>query len=163
MRDVRASLPRRPSACRRMGGTGPLDIAGHGGDEMRRRGATIPPALLAAALALLFAAPAEARTSVPTIAVLSNRADLVSDGDALVRVTLPPGVRASRLRLTAGRRDVTRVLRHTGTRQLTGLVEGLAVGRVALVARIRGPLGSSRRRTPGRRHGPVVFTGRLRS
>src|SRR4051794_15696801 len=124
---------------------------------MRRAGVAITPALVIGACAVLSAAPADARTSVPTIAVLSNRADLVSDGDALVRVTLPRGVQASRLRLTAGGRDVTRVLKRTGARQLTGLVDALAVGRVALVARIRGPLRSSRRR-----QGPVSFTGRVR-
>ena len=69
---------------------------------MRRGGVAIAPALVIGAFAVLSAAPADARTSVPTIAVLSNRADLVSDGDALVRVTLPRQVRASRLRLTAG-------------------------------------------------------------
>src|SRR4051812_7809658 len=130
---------------------------------MRRAGVAIAPALVIGVCAVLSAAPADARTSVPTIAVLSNRADLVSDGDALVRVTAPRGVRASRLRLTAGGRDVTRVLVHTGTRQLTGLVTGLPVGRVALVARIRGPLASARRRARGRRQRPVVFTGRARA
>src|SRR3954470_1392517 len=126
--------------------------------RVRRAGVAIAPALVVGACAMLSAVPADARTSVPTISVLSNRADLVSDGDALVRVTLPRGVRASRLRLTAGGRDVTRVLERTGARQLTGLVDGLRVGRVALVARIRGPLRPSRRR-----HGPVVFTGRARA
>src|SRR5436190_1438917 len=94
-------------------------------------------ALVASALASLAAAPAEARAPAPRIAVLSNRADLISGGDALVRVTLPRGVKASRLRLTAGRRNVTRVMHGTGARQLTGLVAGLPVGRVALTARIR--------------------------
>ena len=74
----------------------------------------------------------------PRIEVLSNRADLVSGGDALVRVTLPRGVGASRLRLTAGHRNVTRALRRTGRRRLDGRVRGLRVGRVALTARIRG-------------------------
>ena len=73
----------------------------------------------------------------PRIQVLSNRADLVSGGDALVRVTLPRGVRAKRLRLTAGHRNVTRVLRRTGRRRLDGRVRGLRVGRVRLTARIR--------------------------
>src|SRR3954465_7294769 len=118
--------------------------------RVRRAGGAIAPALVVGACAMLSAVPADARTSVPTVSVLSNRADLVSDGDALVRVTLPRGVQASRLRLTAGGRDVTRVLKRTGARQLTGLVDALPVGRVTLVARIRGPLRSSRRR-----QGPV--------
>src|SRR3954452_385228 len=119
-----------------MAAGGPLDLRGHGGDAMRRGRVAIAPAVVIGVLAVLSAAPADARTSVPTITVLSNRADLVSDGDALVRVELPRGVAASRLRLTAGGRDVTRVLKRTGARQLTGLVDALPVGRVALVARI---------------------------
>jgi hypothetical protein len=85
----------------------------------------------------LIAPAAADAMPAPRIKVLSNRADLVSGGDALVRVTLPRGVRASRLRLTAGRRNVTRALRRTGRRRLDGRVRGLRVGRVALTARIR--------------------------
>src|SRR5829696_5534502 len=128
---------------------------------MRRRGMAIVPALVIAAFPV--SGTADARTAVPTIKVLSNRADLVSDGDALVRVTLPRGVRASRLRLTAGGRDVTSVLERTGARQLTGLVDGLPVGRVALLARIRGPQRSARRRAARRPQRPISFTGRVRS
>jgi hypothetical protein len=93
----------------------------------------------------------------PRIKVLSNRADLVSGGDALVRVTLPRGVRASRLRLTAGHRNVTRALRRTGRRRLDGRVRGLH-GRVALTARIRG---GSAARLYVRNHpiGGPVFAG----
>jgi hypothetical protein len=89
------------------------------------------------AVVLLGAAPAQARKPVPRIQVLSDRADLVSGGDALVRVTLPRSTRASRLRVTAGRRDVTTALVRTGRRTRTGLVTGLRVGRVPLTARIR--------------------------
>jgi hypothetical protein len=95
-------------------------------------------ALAACAGALLSPIAAEARAPAPQIRVLSDRADLVSGGDALVRVKLPRGVRASRLRLTAGHRNVTRALRRTGPRRLGGRVRGLRVGRVALTARIRG-------------------------
>src|SRR3954466_3010640 len=93
--------------------------------------------LAVVACALVAAAPADARTSAPKISVLSNRADLVSGGDALVRVTLPRGVKKSRLKLTAGHRNVTRVLHRTGKRQLTGLVTRMHVGRVVLTARVR--------------------------
>jgi hypothetical protein len=94
-------------------------------------------AVIACAASLAGAAPADARMPAPRIEVLSNRADLVSGGDAFVRVTLPRGVGSSRLRLTAGRRNVTGVLGPTGPRQLEGVVSGLPVGRTALVARIR--------------------------
>ena len=56
-------------------------------------------ALSAAAMAAMAGVvPASSRTPAPRIAVLSNRADLVSGGDALVRVKLPRGVRAARPR-----------------------------------------------------------------
>ena len=42
-----------------------------------------------------------------SIEVLSNRADLVSAGDALVAVRLPHGVRPGQVRVTVGERDVT--------------------------------------------------------
>jgi hypothetical protein len=95
-------------------------------------------AACAGAVVAAAAAPqADARVPAPRIKVLSNRADLVSGGDAFVRVTLPRGVKASRLRLSAGRRNVTRALHRTGRRRLEGVVRRLRVGRVALVARVR--------------------------
>jgi hypothetical protein len=92
--------------------------------------------------------------------VLSNRADLVSGGDALVLVTVPPGVNVARVRLTAGGRDVTGVLQRVGARRLEGLVDGMPVGRVALVARIGGSAPHTRVRRRTRR---IAFTGRARA
>ena len=97
--------------------------------------------LLAAACAILALAagalPAAAGAAAPRIKVLSNRADLVSGGDALVRVKLPRGAKAPRLRLAAGGSDVTGSLERTGPRRLEGVVDGLARGRTVLRARIR--------------------------
>ena len=64
----------------------------------------------------------------PRIKVLSNRADLVSGGDALVRVKVPRGAEPSELRLAAGDRNVTRALKRTGKRKLEGLVKRPARG-----------------------------------
>jgi hypothetical protein len=89
-------------------------------------------------VALLCSAPANAGAAVPKIKVLSTRADLVSGGDALVRVKLPRGAKTSRLRLRAGRRNVTGALTRTGPRRLEGLVDGLRDGRTKLTARMRG-------------------------
>src|SRR4051794_34354067 len=120
-------------------------------------------------VAALAAGAADARTPAPTITVLSNRADLVSGGDALVRVTLPAGVAASRPPLTAGGRDVTNVLGSTGPRPLDGVVTGMPEGRVAFVASFRGTAATrgqatrhrrSARRAPRRR---PAFTGRVRT
>src|SRR5689334_8987922 len=93
--------------------------------------------LSAGAVVMLAAAPADARMAAPRIQVLSTRANLVSAGDAYVRVTLPRGVKASRLSLRAGKRSVTGVLKRMGSRRLEGVVGGLPLGRVPLTARIR--------------------------
>jgi hypothetical protein len=115
-------------------------------------------ALAVCAGALVAAPTADAGMPAPRIEVLSNRADLVSGGDALVRVKLPRGVRPGRLRLTAGHRNVTRVLRRTGRRRLDGRVGGLRAGRVPLIARIRGG-GAARLWVTNHRIGGPVFAG----
>ena len=94
-------------------------------------------ACLVALTALLAVVPANAATKAPRIKVLSNRADLVSGGDALVRVKLPPGAKRSQLRLTAGKRNITPTLKRKGKRKLEGVVRRLREGRTPLVARIR--------------------------
>jgi hypothetical protein len=115
-------------------------------------------AILTCACVLVAPAAADARMPAPRIKVLSNRADLVSGGDALVRVKLPRGVSRARLRLRAGHRNVTRVLRKTGQRQFDGLVRGMRRGRVPLTARIRG--GSAARLwVTNHRIGGPVFAG----
>lgn len=67
------------------------------------------------------------------VEVLSNRADLISGGDALVRVRVPRGVRPQDVTVRAGRREVTKRFTRHG-RTLTALVTGLRLGRTALTA-----------------------------
>ncbi len=87
----------------------------------------------------LTAGPAGARVSrTARIATLDNRADLISGGDALVQVTLPRGVRRSRLTFLVNGRNRTRLLVKMGPHILEGLVSGLRNGRNSLTARIRG-------------------------
>ena len=74
----------------------------------------------------------------PKVKLLSNRADLVSGGNALVSVTLPRGVETSRLTLSAGHRNATKALKRAGRRRLIGVVRKLRRGRTALTARIAG-------------------------
>jgi hypothetical protein len=86
----------------------------------------------AMALAAVFvmssaAHPAQAAGGNVTIQVLSNRADLVSGGDALVRVTLPAGARTSDAEIHVNSKHTT-ALRADGPSSLTGLVTGLRVG-----------------------------------
>ena len=75
---------RRRAAARRRRQGPPLRAAR--GAPVRRRG------LLAALVALIVAAPAEAALKIE---VTSNRADLVSGGDALVRITPAAGARVT--------------------------------------------------------------------
>lgn len=86
------------------------------------------------ALALFGPAEGSATTtaaSAPvTIQVLSNRADLISGGDALVQVNRPPGSGGEKLTVTVGDRDVSSAFNSSGV----GLVTGLALGPDTLTA-----------------------------
>ena len=59
-------------------------------------------ALLVGLLALPSTPSQAARTKPLVVEVLSNRADLVSAGDALVAVRLPRGVRPAAVRVRSG-------------------------------------------------------------
>ena len=111
--------------------------------------------LIASALAVVGLHPGDASATGaarPSITVLSNRADLISGGDALVAIGLPRGVTPSRVRVTVERRVRRRVRRRDVTRafavrpngRFEGVVSGLPLGRSTLRARI------------GRRRGAAV-------
>ncbi len=96
--------------------------------------------------------------------MLSNRADLLSGGDALVEVVLPPGARSADLRVFAGAREITRAFAPRpalpaadGRGRVVGLVERLPLGRSVLSASV----GTARWSLPVTNHrasGPV-FAG----
>ncbi|HYW25245.1 MAG TPA: DUF6351 family protein [Terriglobales bacterium] len=69
------------------------------------------------------------------IDVLSNRADLVTGGDALVRVVLPDRVSAARVRVDLNGQDVTSSFAVRADGRFLGLVGGLRAGRNELTAR----------------------------
>jgi hypothetical protein len=101
----------------------------------------LPPRsrLLALAAAAAVAVPlvAQAQASppafaAPVIEVLSGRADLVSGGDALLRVTDPF---RPQVRITVNGQDQTRAFRAVGGNRYVGLVVGLRPGRNEVVAR----------------------------
>src|SRR6185503_6417160 len=69
------------------------------------------------------------------VRVLSSRPEMVTGGDALVRVELPVGVSASDVKLTVNGTDATgRLKADASGRALTGLVSGLALGSNTLTA-----------------------------
>src|SRR3989449_7378406 len=91
-----------------------------------------------AALLACFAVAASAKAAASgqfEIVTLSNRADLVSGGDALVEVRVPKSVALSQVRLSLNGHDVTGAFTaNAATRTLRGLVTGLVEGRNDFVA-----------------------------
>ena len=70
-----------------------------------------------------------------TVSVLSNRADLISGGDALVRVALPRTLKPSQVAVTVGSRVVTRSFARRANGQFDGVVTGLELGANTVKAR----------------------------
>jgi hypothetical protein len=101
---------------------------------------------------------AAAKQGAPVqIKVLSNRADLVSGGDALVKVKLPDGAKRSQVRVTVGNRNIRKRFHPSGS-GLIGLVKGMRVG--GNVLRVRLPGGSGARlHITNRPNGGPVFSG----
>jgi hypothetical protein len=98
--------------------------------------------------------------------VLSNRADLISGGDALVEAQLPPGADASRLRVLLatddGLRNVSEAFARRANGRVLGLLEQLPVGRSQLIAVLAGtPHGHDATRITITNHpnGGPVFSG----
>src|SRR5689334_919410 len=87
----------------------------------------LPGLLLLPLLALMGQAGA-AQTQPLRIQVLSNRADLISGGDALVAVVIPPKVNPGRVQVTLGDRDITDRFAVRQDGQYVGLVTQLADG-----------------------------------
>jgi hypothetical protein len=80
-------------------------------------------------LGLSVVAPARAgQPPAPTIRVLSTRADLVSDGQALLAVDPPAGKRVGSWHVRVGERDVSSAFAVRSSGRLEGLVAGLRPG-----------------------------------
>ena len=97
--------------------------------------------LLGAALFAGVTVAKSPRSSIPAkhlvrIVVLSTRADLVSGGEALVQVILPPGATASSTRLDLSGQDVTGAFAMRPNGKFEGLVTGLGNGPNVLTAQL---------------------------
>lgn len=79
-----------------------------------------------------------AATAQGEIRVLSNRADLLSGGDALVEVVLPDGVDPAGVRMDLDGRDVSADFARRDNGRYMGLLHGLAVGNNELRATFPG-------------------------
>jgi hypothetical protein len=91
------------------------------------------------------------------VEVLSNRADLISGGDALVRIRLPRGVKASTVRVRVGTRDVTRSFARRPNGAYEGLVRRLRLG--PNVVRATAPGYAGKVTITNHPNGGPVFTG----
>lgn len=72
------------------------------------------------------------------IVSLSNRADLISGGDALVEVRVPKNVSLNQVTLRLNDRVVTAAFTNAAARTLRGVVTGLVNGDNEIVAEVRG-------------------------
>jgi hypothetical protein len=66
---------------------------------------------------------------------LSNRADLISGGDALVEIVLPHGTDASSVRVELNKQDITHRFAVRADGRFLGLVDGLRLGKNKLTAK----------------------------
>jgi Tannase-like family of unknown function (DUF6351) len=90
--------------------------------------------ILALATVLLSTAQAGEQPSNFEIATLSNRADLISGGDALVEVRVPKNVPLNGVKLSLNGHDVSGAFTAPAERTLRGLLSGLVEGRNDFVA-----------------------------
>src|SRR5437016_1135537 len=68
------------------------------------------------------------------VQVLSNRADLISDANALVAIDLPHGASLTGLKVMLGRRDISRAFARRPNGRIEGLIQGMRVGKNVIVA-----------------------------
>ncbi len=96
-------------------------------------------------------------SSALEIKVLSNRADLVSGGDALVEIVVPQATTADDLRVDVDGRDVSSSFKQRADSRVVGLLTGLKDGVNVVIAR----LGSSGARLTITNHpiGGPIFSG----
>jgi hypothetical protein len=114
--------------------------------------------LFAGALALPQVSGAAPVAGDVSIVSLSNRADLLSAGDALLEVRLPKGVRPSDVKVDIGGRDVTRSFAVRPDGRFYGRVEGLRIGKNVVRAVASNGQGARLTLTNHPRGGPV-FSG----
>jgi hypothetical protein len=93
---------------------------------------------------------------VLSIETLSNRADLVSGGDALVRINLPTRATPQSLRVRLRGRDVTRAFAVRSDGRVEGLLTGLVNGTNLVTATLADGRGARLTITNHPRGGPVL-------
>ena len=82
--------------------------------------------------------PIVAQEQVREVKTLSNRADLISGGDALAEIVLKQGQEASKVKVTLNGADVTSMFAIRADGRYKGMVTGLVTGTNQLVAKYDG-------------------------
>lgn len=123
-----------------------------------RRSATLVAALALALVCAALAAHAQAAPTDPKIKVLSNRADLISGGDALLEVKVPKGVRPAAITVRLNGRNVTRRFAVRPNGRFQGLLKGLRNGKNVVSAKAPGGR-ADRLRIRNHPNGGPVFSG----
>ena len=91
-----------------------------------------------------------------TITLLGNRADLVSDGDALAEIRLPKAADASSLKVTIDGKDVSPAFAAQADGSRLGLLTGLPVGKSVVEVSANGARSVKLEVTNAARGGPVL-------
>src|SRR4051812_12754652 len=123
-----------------------------------RRFVLIAAAASLVAGAVVTASNAEAARGAVRIVTLSNRADLVSAGDVLVRISTPRGTDAADAHVRLNGRDVTQRFRQDSDGHGTGLLTGLRLGSNTVTATLPDGRGARLTVTNHPQGGPV-FSG----
>lgn len=126
----------------------------------RRHHARLPLVAALGAAGLLAACGSDSDAPPPALEIrtLSNRADLISGGDAMVQVVVPAGVPTAGLRIEVDGTDVTSAFATRSDGRMTGLLTGLKVGDNVVTARADQATTASLTITNADRGGPV-YTG----
>ena len=90
------------------------------------------------------------------ITTVSNRADLVSGGNVMVQITLPPSTKVDGLVVTVDGRDVSSAFSTDSSGRVRGVVTGLAVGNNTITAATATAGAAALVVTNAPRHGPVM-------
>ena len=109
-------------------------------------------------LGALAAPAAQAKGKSPKIKVLSNRADLLSQGDALVAISLPKRAAKASLDIELNGDSVSGQFRKTSKRSLEGLLKGMGDGKNVLEVRMKDGRGAKLKLRNHPNGGPV-FSG----
>ncbi len=94
--------------------------------------------------------------SYPELRVLSTRANIVSDGDALVEVVLPGRLRPGKSWISLNGRNVTSRFRSPSRGRYVGLLTGLHAGENTATARLPSGSGARLKITNHPVGGPVI-------